>query len=298
MVGVRPGVCGAVEGGAVGIGPNWGDPFLWTVNRSQADATRERHGKGDGFDTRRCHRRTLCPCAPRFSVDPTTYEGGKSFWWRAFWAGRLRSGRSFPEPRTRHHVLIAPSACQPGGACSLQTARVDDRMKLPDIDVVIQAVGQDTSSASISRLLLELEIGEVDFRRYPFNLAGRRIWTDSEGSLQLEFKDIGLLKDIPYHDLDDGPWVLTDAIFWGVRKNKRAYAGSLPHGLSFSMPRPHIRDRLGALGAGNAVEMGFSGKVDIWWVSGLELAVDFSGPGDSIRCASVGIPVDRPDRRA
>lgn len=240
----------------------------------------------------------FAPVRQGFSVDPMIYEGGKSFWWRAFWAGRLRSGRSFPEPRTRHHVLIAPSACQPGGACSLQTAWVDDRMKLPDIDVVIQAVGQDTSSASMSRLLLELEIGEVDFRRYPFNLAGRRIWTDSEGSLQLEFKDIGLLKDIPYHDLDDGPWVLTDAIFWGVRKNKRAYAGSLPHGVSFSMLRPHVRERLAVLGAGNAVEMGFSGEVDIWWVSGLELTVDFSGPGDSIRCVSVGIPVDRTHSQA
>ena len=48
MVGVRPGVCGAVEGGAVGIGPVWGGQWLWTVKRSQADATRERHGKGMG----------------------------------------------------------------------------------------------------------------------------------------------------------------------------------------------------------------------------------------------------------
>lgn len=298
MVGVRPGVCGAVEGGAVGIGPVWGGQWLWTVNRSQADATRERHGKGMGSIRGGAIAGPFAPVRQGFSVHPMIYEGVKSFWRRAFWAGRLRSGRSFPEPRTRHHVLIAPSACQPGGACSLQTAWVDDRMKLPDIDVVIQAVGQDTSSASMSRLLLELEIGEVDFRRYPFNLAGRRIWTDSEGSLQLEFKDIGLLKDIPYHDLDDGPWVLTDAIFWGVRKNKRAYAGSLPHGVSFSMLRPHVRERLAVLGAGNAVEMGFSGEVDIWWVSGLELTVDFSGPGDSIRCVSVGIPVDRTHSQA
>ncbi|WP_416056714.1 hypothetical protein [Stenotrophomonas maltophilia] len=170
-------------------------------------------------------------------------------------------------------------------------------MNLPNMDVVIQAIGQDTSSELLSRLLLELEIGEADFCRYPFNLAGMRLWTDSEEALQLEFKDIGLLKDVPYHDLDDGPWVLTDAIFWGARKDKRAYAGSLPHGLSFSMLRPHVRERLAVLGAGDAVEMGFSGEVDIWWVSGLELAVDFSGPGDSIRCISVGLPIDRSDHQ-
>ncbi|WP_313441729.1 hypothetical protein [Stenotrophomonas sp.] len=171
-------------------------------------------------------------------------------------------------------------------------------MNLPNIDVVIQAVGQDTSSARLSRLLLELEIGEVDFRRYPFNLAGRRIWTDSEGALQLEFKDVGLLKDIPYHDLDDGPWVLTNVVFWASEKNKRAYSGPLPHGLNFSMSRHHVRERFSVLNAGTPVEAGISDNVEIWSIGGLDFKVNFLGPGDSIRCVSVGIPVGRTDRRA
>lgn len=86
-------------------------------------------------------------------------------------------------------------------------------MKLPGIDVVIQAIGQDTSSAPLSRLLLDLEIGERDFRHYPLKL-GMRFWTDEENTLQLEFKDVGLLVDIPYHDLDEGPWVLTSVALW------------------------------------------------------------------------------------
>ncbi|MBH1841724.1 hypothetical protein I5W21_18970 [Stenotrophomonas maltophilia] len=178
-------------------------------------------------------------------------------------------------------------------------------MKLPGIDVVIQAIGQDTSSAPLSRLLLDLEIGERDFRHYPLKLAGMRFWTDEENTLQLEFKDVGLLVDIPYHDLDEGPWVLTSVALWGarvskknkVRKEKPAYSGPLPCGLNFSMLREHVRERLAALNAGNAVEMGFDGEVDVWCVSGLDLAVDFSGPDDSIRCISVGLPIGRSDRQ-
>ncbi|HEL3865640.1 MULTISPECIES: hypothetical protein [Stenotrophomonas] len=175
-------------------------------------------------------------------------------------------------------------------------------MKLPDIDVVMQAIGQDTSSAPLARLLLELEIGERDLRHYPLKLAGMRFWTDEENTLQLEFKDIGLLADIPYHDLDDGPWVLTSAAFWGPRKSKKnkkeelAYSGPLPCALSFSMLRRHVRGRLDALNAGDAVEMGFDGEVDVWCVGGLELAVDFSGPDDSIRCISLSVPIKRIDR--
>lgn len=170
-------------------------------------------------------------------------------------------------------------------------------MKLPDIEVLIQAVGQDTNSVFLSRLLLELEIGEVDFLRYPFNLAGRRLWTDKENALQLDFKNVGLLRDVPHHELDDGPWVLTKAAFWGIRKNKRAYSGPPPYGLNFSMLRQHVRERLTALDAGGAMEMGFSGEVDIWGISGLELAVVFSCPDDSIRCIAVGVPIDRSDHQ-
>lgn len=170
-------------------------------------------------------------------------------------------------------------------------------MKLPDIDVVVQAIGQDTGSASLSRLLLDLEIDETAFRRYPFNLAGMRIWTDKQDVLQLQFKDVGLLNDIPYHDLDDGPWVLTNVVFWGVKKSSPAYAGSLPYELRCSMQRQEVRQRLSALDAGDPMEAGFSGEVDIWCVNGHELRVDFSGPGDSIRCISVGLPVDRSDHQ-
>ncbi|PWQ85425.1 hypothetical protein DKY64_13545 [Stenotrophomonas maltophilia] len=176
-------------------------------------------------------------------------------------------------------------------------------MKLPAIDVVIQAIGQDTISAPLSRLLLDLEIGERDFRHYPLKLAGMRFWTDEENTLQLEFKDVGLLVDIPCHDLDEGPWVLTSVSLWGarvskknkVRKEKPAYSGPLPCGLSFSMLRQHVRERLAALSAGNAVDMGLDGEVDVWCISGLELAVDFSGPDDSIRCISLSIPIKRSD---
>ncbi|PJL59774.1 hypothetical protein B9Y82_13985 [Stenotrophomonas maltophilia] len=170
-------------------------------------------------------------------------------------------------------------------------------MNLPDIDVVIQAVGQGTSSASLSGLLQALEIDEADISRNPLKLTGRRIWTDEEGTLQLNFADIGMLADIPYHDVDDGPWVLTTAVFWASGKDRHAYSGPLPHGLDLSMSRHCVRERFAALNAGNPVVAGISGNVDVWGIGGLELKVNFSGPGDSLRCVSVGIPVDRTHRQ-
>lgn len=166
-------------------------------------------------------------------------------------------------------------------------------MKLPDIELVIQAIGQDTSSVFLSRLLQELEIDEADVSHNPLKLTGRRIWTGEEGTLQLNFEDIGMLADIPYHDVDDGPWVLTTAVFWASGKNKHAYSGPLPHGLDFSMSRHHVRERFSALSAGNPTVAGVSGNVDTWGIGGLEFKVNFCGPGDSLRCVSVGIPVDR-----
>lgn len=166
-------------------------------------------------------------------------------------------------------------------------------MNIPDVDVVIQAVGQDTSSAFLSRLLQALEIDEADVSRNPLKLTGRRIWTDEEGTLQLNFEDIGMLADIPYHDVDDGPWVLTTAVFWASGKNKHAYSGPLPHGLDFSMTRHSVRERFAVLNAGNPFVAGILGNVDIWGIGGLEFKANFSGPGDSLRCVSVGLPVDR-----
>ncbi|PJL65061.1 hypothetical protein B9Y61_14390 [Stenotrophomonas maltophilia] len=171
-------------------------------------------------------------------------------------------------------------------------------MNIPNIDVVIHAVGQDTNSASLTRLLQELEIDEADVSRNPLKLTGRRIWTDEEGTLQLNFMDIGMLADIPYHDVDDGPWVLTTAVFWASGKNKHAYSGPLPHELDFSMSRHRVRERFAALNAGSPFVAGISGNVDIWGIGGKEFKVNFLGPGDSIRCVSVGILVDRTDRRA
>lgn len=213
------------------------------------------------------------------------------------WVCRLVVAIANRKPSTVSHTWVrhAGSTCR--RASLLQTASVNNQMNLPDIDVVIQAVGQDTSSASLSRLLQELEVDGAEFGRNPLKLTGRRLWTDEESLLQLEFKDIGLLADIPYHDLENGPWILTKAVFWGCGKNNRAYSGPLPHGLNFSMSRKHVRDRFADLNAGDAMVIGLSGNVDMWSISGLECGVNFAGPNGSIRCISLGVQIKRGDHQ-
>lgn len=98
-----------------------------------------------------------------------------------------------------------------------------------------------------------------------------------------------MLSEIPSRNIDDGPWVLTDVIFWGWRNNTgTSYDGPMPFGLNFLMSRDLVRSQVPArLGA--PMVFGFSGNVDTWTLGKLELAVDYDGE-KAIRCISLGIP--------
>lgn len=159
------------------------------------------------------------------------------------------------------------------------------------------AIGKDTTSPELQQLFLVIGIGVKNLGHYPLRLPDRRLWADDAVGLQLEFKHVGALRDIPYHDIGEGPWVLTDIIFWGRQKpskRKQApngiYAGPLPCGLSFDMERDAVRKQVPD---GPPQVAGLSGEVDVWPLpGGAELLVSYSGEADGIRCVSIGIPED------
>jgi hypothetical protein len=169
-------------------------------------------------------------------------------------------------------------------------------MHHPGIDAALAAVGNHSESDALQKLFAEMKINETDLRKHPFKLVELRFWSDEARGLQMEFEDAGLRTHIPNHDLGDGPWVLTNFVYWGARKNKPAYGGPLPFGLDFSMSRDKVREVLHRHGLGVAAVMGFSGDVDMWDLTSGELTVDFSALNDGIRCVAIGVPIDRTDQ--
>jgi len=163
------------------------------------------------------------------------------------------------------------------------------------IETLISAIGKNSDSSYLKKLFTQINIEEKDLRKYPMSLPGRRLWANDSLGLQLDFKDIGLLKSIPYHDLDEGPWVLTKLIFWGHRKKKPLYSGPLPYGLNFRLTRKKTRALLFNKGLGKALTLGFSGEVDAWSLNNLELTAEYLEDDDIIRCIAIGIPISRND---
>ncbi|EST16494.1 hypothetical protein EDP1_2637 [Pseudomonas putida S610] len=163
------------------------------------------------------------------------------------------------------------------------------------IETLISSIGKSTDSPHLINLFSRLNAVKKDLKKYPMQLPGRRLWADDFLGLQLEFKDIGLLENVPYHDLDEGPFILTKLVFWGNRKKKPLYSGPLPYGLDFDMTREDIRKSLLDKGLGEASTLGFSGEVDVWSLDNLELTAEYPEGDDIIRCIAIGLIISRDD---
>ncbi|MCU1127290.1 hypothetical protein JAK51_13795 [Stenotrophomonas maltophilia] len=162
-------------------------------------------------------------------------------------------------------------------------------MNHPTVEEFIAALGRNSESQELEIVFSKIGIQVQNLDDYRLGVSGHRIWADDAAGLQLEFKDVGLLSEMPYHNIDDGPWALTDVIFWGWRKDTGTeYAGPLPCGLNFLMSRDQVRLEVPAdLGA--PMVFGLSGNVDAWMLGKLELAVDYDGER-GVRCVSLGLP--------
>ena len=166
-------------------------------------------------------------------------------------------------------------------------------MNYPDIDDLFSAIGQHSNSTALKTVFASLGIGVKNLQKYPFNLKGLRIWSAPGTGLQLEFKDVGLIEDIPYHDIDEGPWVLVKIRFWAQPdKKSKPYTGPMPYGLNFSMARNVVRETMEVGGLGQAVIIGSHGNVDSWVDRSVRVAVGYLD-GGLIRSLSFAMPVDR-----
>lgn len=159
----------------------------------------------------------------------------------------------------------------------------------PEIPEIYAAIGKDSESPELKLIFSKIGIEVKNLDDYQLGIKGQRLWSDDSAGLQLEFKDVGVLRNIPYHDIDEGPWVLTDVIFWGWQKETNSsYEGPLPYGLNFSMNREAVRKTV-SRDLGQPQVFGFSENVDMWMLGAVEMTVDFDGER-GIRCISLDMP--------
>ena len=156
-----------------------------------------------------------------------------------------------------------------------------------DADSFMAAVGRNSDEPELKKLFSLLGIGVGCLSDFPIRIPSQRLWTDEPARLQLEFKDAGVLGDMACHDAGEGPWLLTDVIFWGRDKGRDAYAGPLPFGLSFTMDRASVR-ALMEPSLGTPQVFGDQGTVDVWTFGAIEILVDCAGEGGH-RCVALSV---------
>ncbi|MHB2082170.1 hypothetical protein [Pseudomonas asiatica] len=164
-------------------------------------------------------------------------------------------------------------------------------MNHPTFEEFACAINKNSESAELNLVFSKIGITVQNLHDYKLDVPGQRLWSDDAAALQLEFKDVGILNEIPYHDIDEGPWVLTDVIFWGwQRETNSYYTGPLPYELNFQLNRDSIRDKL-LKKLGKPSVYGISDNVDVWTLETIEMAIDYDGE-KGIRCISLGLPPD------
>lgn len=153
-------------------------------------------------------------------------------------------------------------------------------MYFPNPDIFAKAIGKPHTSREGQMLFDALGITEVDLEKHPMGLDDLRIWDDMDMGLQLGFEDAGTREEINSDPNRQGPWLVTEVIFWNVPTSERPYAGAKPFGLQFSMTRQEVRERVTA-------KMTFEdASADAWELEGLELVVNYIEGTQAIRCVS------------
>lgn len=127
-------------------------------------------------------------------------------------------------------------------------------MMYPDLDDYIAALGKEHVHKMVRGLLDLLGVKEEGLIN-PFGTeTGHRNVVRKDLGVQLDFEDIGLSVDIPYHDIGDGPWLLKQVVFWSGKRNEwHPYSGGLPYGVRFDMTREDLLSLLSLPQSGHQI---------------------------------------------
>lgn len=150
--------------------------------------------------------------------------------------------------------------------------------------VFFEALNKPHSSAEGLRLFQELGIAESDLEPNPLDNEGRRLYEDLSRGMHLDYKDEGRLREIPYHDIGEGPWILVHYFFQSGVADTVRYSGALPYGISFDMSRADLTKLLGSPDSSNPM-------VELWERSDHRIAVSFERKTSAIKTVGIQAPV-------
>ncbi len=156
-------------------------------------------------------------------------------------------------------------------------------MQMPDISDFFAALDKTETSPEGRRLLERLGVSAKALEPDPLDKLGRRLYEDLNTGFHLGYADEGKLRNIPYHDVGEGPWVLIHYFFMsGIADNGR-YPGPLPYGVTFDMSRADLAKLLGPPATSNAM-------VEAWPKDGQRLAVNFDPKSGAIKTVGIRVP--------
>ncbi|KRB03394.1 hypothetical protein [Lysobacter sp. Root690] len=157
-------------------------------------------------------------------------------------------------------------------------------MATPAPTEFIAALDKPHTSAEGARLLETLGLAEADLQPDPLDEVGGRVYEDKSRALQLEYQDEGRRREIAYHDIGEGPWVLVQVFLRSAVAGAEAYPGPLPYGLHFDMSKQQLAQLLGAPDSSDPY-------VETWQKDGHRVLVNYEPKSGAIKSVGLQAPV-------
>ncbi|QDI02513.1 hypothetical protein E4A48_01285 [Xanthomonas cerealis pv. cerealis] len=157
-------------------------------------------------------------------------------------------------------------------------------MNYPSPVKFIAAIDKSLGSASGSVIREAFQIKEFDLRPIIEGVIGEKEFVNKSLGIQLEFEDAGLREPSAYHDVGEGPWILTHAVFRAGLNGSPRYRGEIPYGVRFELSRQQIKEFLGEPSTSNIV-------ADVWDKGSHRLVVNYDVKSQEVKLVGLQAPI-------
>ena len=108
----------------------------------------------------------------------------------------------------------------------------------------INLLGRQQDDSKIVHFLNQLGLSWTDLKVSDKDIMNR-FKELKDYAIGINFEDIGQLRDVKFHDIGDGPYILEKITFWGYNKNFSGQANFPVDGLSFDSSIEDVIAKLG-----------------------------------------------------
>ena len=117
-------------------------------------------------------------------------------------------------------------------------------IKYPTPEQFMAALGKTHDSPEVKFVFEAMGVTWSDVKKFSKDLE-TRIYQSNELGFGFTFEDEGKIYEKPYHDIGDGPFIMTDCAFWGFNDETEVYLGTLFKDLQFSESLKGAEKKLG-----------------------------------------------------